>query len=77
MAKQPAFNDTAQGMLNGETVTFIVGHGDTAAFTAYVMAIRAQIETTTSDFERQKLQERLQMMTNASVCRSCDARSRS
>ncbi|MDZ4721283.1 MAG: chaperonin GroEL [Roseiflexaceae bacterium] len=39
--------------------TFIEGRGDEKAIRARVEQIRAQIETTTSDFDREKLQERL------------------
>ena len=42
-----------------DTTTFIEGHGDAQAIHARVDQIRAQIETTTSDFDREKLQERL------------------
>src|SRR6185436_17586061 len=42
-----------------DTTTFIEGRGDAQAIKARVQQIRAQIETTTSDFDREKLQERL------------------
>jgi chaperonin GroEL len=42
-----------------DTTTFIDGYGDAQAIHARVAQIRAQIETTTSDFDREKLQERL------------------
>jgi chaperonin GroEL len=42
-----------------DNTTFIEGYGDPAAIKARVEQIRAQIETTTSDFDREKLQERL------------------
>jgi chaperonin GroEL len=42
-----------------DTTTFIEGHGDAQAIKARIAQIRAQIETTTSDFDREKLQERL------------------
>ena len=42
-----------------DNTTFIEGHGDQEAIQARVSQIRAQIETTTSDFDREKLQERL------------------
>ena len=42
-----------------DDTTFIEGHGDEAAIKGRVEQIRAQIETTTSDFDREKLQERL------------------
>jgi chaperonin GroEL len=42
-----------------DNTTFIEGFGDEAAIKGRVEQIRAQIETTTSDFDREKLQERL------------------
>jgi chaperonin GroEL len=42
-----------------DETTFIEGHGDEKAIKGRVDQIRAQIETTTSDFDREKLQERL------------------
>ncbi len=39
--------------------TIIEGRGDESAIKARIEQIRAQIETTTSDFDREKLQERL------------------
>jgi chaperonin GroEL len=39
--------------------TFVEGYGDPAAIKGRSEQIRAQIETTTSDFDREKLQERL------------------
>jgi chaperonin GroEL len=42
-----------------DETTFIEGHGDEKAIKGRVEQIRAQIETTTSDFDREKLQERL------------------
>jgi chaperonin GroEL len=42
-----------------DDTTFIEGHGDEAAIKGRIDQIRAQIETTTSDFDREKLQERL------------------
>ncbi|MFU8866236.1 MAG: chaperonin GroEL [Rhodobacterales bacterium] len=42
-----------------DTTTVIEGAGDTAAIAARVTQIRAQIEETTSDYDREKLQERL------------------
>jgi chaperonin GroEL len=42
-----------------DTTTFISGHGDAASIAARIAEIRAQIEATTSDFDREKLQERL------------------
>jgi chaperonin GroEL len=42
-----------------DNTTFIEGRGDEKAIKARIEQIRAQIETTTSDFDREKLQERL------------------
>ncbi len=42
-----------------DDTTFIEGHGEEGAIKGRVDQIRAQIETTTSDFDREKLQERL------------------
>jgi len=42
-----------------DDTTFVEGEGDEAAIKGRVDQIRAQIETTTSDFDREKLQERL------------------
>ncbi|WP_129632657.1 chaperonin GroEL [Candidatus Oscillochloris fontis] len=42
-----------------DDTTFVEGKGDEAAIHARIDQIRAQIETTTSDFDREKLQERL------------------
>jgi len=42
-----------------DNTTFIEGRGDAQAIKARIAQIRAQIETTTSDFDREKLQERL------------------
>ncbi len=42
-----------------DDTTFVEGKGDEEAIRARIDQIRAQIETTTSDFDREKLQERL------------------
>jgi chaperonin GroEL len=42
-----------------DETTFVEGHGDEAAIKGRTEQIRAQIETTTSDYDREKLQERL------------------
>ncbi len=42
-----------------DDTTFIEGRGDESGIRARIDQIRAQIETTTSDFDREKLQERL------------------
>ncbi|HEY7031736.1 MAG TPA: chaperonin GroEL, partial [Thermomicrobiales bacterium] len=42
-----------------DDTTFVEGHGDESAIKGRSEQIRAQIETTTSDYDREKLQERL------------------
>jgi chaperonin GroEL len=42
-----------------DNTTFIEGRGDEAGIRGRIEQIRAQVETTTSDFDREKLQERL------------------
>jgi chaperonin GroEL len=42
-----------------EDTTIIEGHGDAADIQARIRQIKAQIEVTTSDYDREKLQERL------------------
>ena len=42
-----------------EETTFVEGHGDESQIQGRINQIRAQIEETTSDFDREKLQERL------------------
>jgi len=42
-----------------DETTFVEGHGDPAAIKGRGDQIRSQIETTTSDYDREKLQERL------------------
>jgi chaperonin GroEL len=42
-----------------EDTTIVEGHGDSADIQARVRQIRAQIDETTSDYDREKLQERL------------------
>ncbi|MGE5620594.1 MAG: chaperonin GroEL [Sphingomonadaceae bacterium] len=44
---------------NKDNTTIIEGHGDEAAIQARIKQIKAQIEETTSDYDREKLQERL------------------
>ena len=48
-----------QVKVNKENTTIVDGEGDKAAIKARVGEIRTAIETTTSDFDREKLQERL------------------
>ncbi|MHB0870283.1 MAG: chaperonin GroEL [Chloroflexota bacterium] len=44
---------------NKDNTTIIEGHGDDAAIQARIKQIKAQIDETTSDYDREKLQERL------------------
>jgi chaperonin GroEL len=44
---------------NKDETTFVEGHGDQDKILARVKQIKAQIEETTSDFDKEKLQERL------------------
>ncbi len=56
----PDMLGTARQVKIGKENTIIIdGAGDKAEIAARVMQIRNQIETTTSDFDREKLQERL------------------
>lgn len=48
-----------QAKISKENTTLVGGYGDSDAIAARVAQIRAQIEVTTSDFDREKLQERL------------------
>ncbi|MBQ8495514.1 MAG: chaperonin GroEL, partial [Clostridia bacterium] len=49
----------SQVKVQKETTVIVDGAGDPAAIAARVAQIRSQIETTTSEFDREKLQERL------------------
>lgn len=46
-------------VINKDNTTVVDGKGDAEAITARVNQIKAQTETTTSDYDREKLQERL------------------
>ena len=48
-----------QVKVDKENTTIVEGHGDADAIKARVNSIRGQIEETTSDYDREKLQERL------------------
>ncbi len=48
-----------QVVINKENTIIVDGAGDSAAIKGRVAQIKAQVETTTSDFDREKLQERL------------------
>ncbi len=45
--------------IDKDTTTIVNGHGDRDAISARIGQIRSQIEKTTSDYDREKLQERL------------------
>ena len=45
--------------INKDNTTIVNGAGDKGAIESRVGQIKAQIETTTSDYDREKLQERL------------------
>ena len=45
--------------VNKDNTTIIKGHGDKKAISSRVTQIRTQIETTTSEYDKEKLQERL------------------
>ena len=48
-----------QVKVDKENTTIVEGAGDPSEIKARVASIRAQIEETTSDYDREKLQERL------------------
>jgi chaperonin GroEL len=50
---------TRRIVANKDETTFVEGYGDPAAIKGRADQIRSQIETTTSDYDREKLQERL------------------
>lgn len=50
---------TKRLLIDKETTTIVEGAGDKTAIAARVQQIRAQIEETTSDYDKEKLQERL------------------
>ncbi|MDR2773500.1 MAG: chaperonin GroEL [Tannerella sp.] len=45
--------------VNKDNTTIVKGHGDKKAIESRISQIKAQIETTTSDYDKEKLQERL------------------
>ncbi|MGO8656213.1 TCP-1/cpn60 chaperonin family protein, partial [Rhizobium ruizarguesonis] len=46
-------------LIDKETTTIIDGSGEKAAIQARIQQLKAQIEDTTSDYDKEKLQERL------------------
>ena len=55
----PQLGRAKQVKVTKETTTIVDGAGDSEAIKGRVAQIRSQIETTTSEFDREKLQERL------------------
>lgn len=55
----PQLGRAKQVKVSKETTTIVDGAGDSADIKGRVAQIRSQIETTTSEFDREKLQERL------------------
>lgn len=58
-ADLPQLGRAKQVKVSKETTTIVDGAGDSDAIKGRVAQIKSQIETTTSDFDREKLQERL------------------
>jgi chaperonin GroEL len=50
-------------IINKDTTTIVNGRGERASIDARIKHIRAEIEKTTSDYDKEKLQERLAKMT--------------
>lgn len=58
-AKMDMLGTAEKVTVNKDNTTIVKGHGSKKAIEARVNQIKAQIETTTSDYDREKLQERL------------------
>ncbi|MCE5236762.1 MAG: chaperonin GroEL [Clostridiaceae bacterium] len=58
-AKVDMLGNARQIKVDKENTTIVEGAGDASAIKARIASIRAQIEETTSDYDREKLQERL------------------
>ena len=58
-AKMDMLGPAEKVTIDKDNTTIVKGHGDKRAIDARVNQIKAQIETTTSDYDREKLQERL------------------
>jgi len=58
-AKMDMLGTAEKVTIDKDNTTIVKGHGDKRAIDARVNQIKAQIETTTSDYDREKLQERL------------------
>ena len=58
-ASSPTWAARGAWSSNKDNTTIVEGHGDAKEIQARIAQIRAQIEETTSDYDREKLQERL------------------
>ena len=58
-AKMDMLGTAEKVTVDKDNTTIVKGHGDKKAIAARVNQIKAQIETTTSDYDKEKLQERL------------------
>ena len=58
-AKMDMLGTAEKVTVDKDNTTIVKGHGDKKAIEARVNQIKAQIETTTSDYDKEKLQERL------------------
>ena len=58
-AKMDMLGTAEKGTVDKDNTTIVKGHGSKKAIEARVNQIKAQIETTTSDYDKEKLQERL------------------
>jgi len=56
-----------QAVITKEETAIVEGRGDPAAVESRVRALRAQIEAATSDFDREKLQERLAKLSGSAA----------
>ena len=58
-AKMDMLGSADKVTVNKDNTTIVKGNGDKAAIESRIGQIKAQIETTTSDYDKEKLQERL------------------
>jgi chaperonin GroEL len=63
--------------IDKENTTIVSGGGKKANIEARISQIKAQIDGTTSDYDREKLQERLAKLAGGSPCSASVARPRS
>ncbi|MDR2969676.1 MAG: chaperonin GroEL [Tannerellaceae bacterium] len=61
-ATMDMLGNTEKAVVNKDNTTIVNGAGDKAAIQARIAQIKAQMETTTSDYDKEKLQERLAKM---------------